>query len=480
MLGLLTKKESKSILKTASDDADTLSLVHENNASVGLSDGESVITSKLDDTEFDFDFEIINTAAYRKVFNKARSKLPSKKGSQAVILPHPPTSSGAGASDWHINTRAAIDAVVASHENSFFSSRPNDSSRDVGSCSVLSEDSSEGARDGSGGMREEQHDVGLEDGLPSTPKRSERTLSEYTIGKTIGTGQKGEVKLAWKKDQCLRVAIKFIKREPATSNTNSTQQIGRKFVILRGLSHPNIIRVHEMFGKGSHLAVVLDYIPGGSLAEYVAVHTRLSDRVTQRIFAQIISGVGYLHRKGIVHLGLSCSKVLLDTNENVILTGFSIMKTFDPEDKCIDIDLAKTDNIEFLAKDRGYDQRDMRGFMRSDLMEARLEEPYYSAPEATLFILYRGRKADVWSCGIMLVSTQYGLTLDTNDLKYIMLAGYLPTYNEPLTYPEYFPPFARDLVKRMIVMKHQNRANIGEVAHHSWLSDYAHVVSDVN
>jgi serine/threonine protein kinase len=41
-----------------------------------------------------------------------------------------------------------------------------------------------------------------------------------------------------------------------------------------------------------------------------------------------------------------------------------------------------------------------------DLMDVRLEEPYYSAPEATLSALYAGRKADVWSCGILLVSAR--------------------------------------------------------------------------
>ena len=86
MLGLLSRKESKSILKTASDDADTLSLAHEKNASFALSDGESVTTSKLDDKEFEFDSEIINTAAYRKVFNKARSKLPPKKGTRSQSI----------------------------------------------------------------------------------------------------------------------------------------------------------------------------------------------------------------------------------------------------------------------------------------------------------------------------------------------------------------------------------------------------------
>ena len=76
------------------------------------------------------------------------------------------------------------------------------------------------------------------------------------------------------------------------------------------------------------------------------------------VFAQIISGVGYLHRNGIVHLGLSCSKVLLDRNQNVLLTGFSNMNKFDPEDTYIDSLFKNVADLELFTKERGLDQRD--------------------------------------------------------------------------------------------------------------------------
>ena len=264
-------------MKTASDDADKLSLAHENNSSVGLPDGESSTNSKVDDREFDFDFEVINTAAYRKAFNKARSRLRRKEGSQANIPPHSPTSSGLDVPETaklpSINAPSAIHSVVASQKNQFYSSLPNASSPDIGSDSVLPEGSAEGADDGSGGVQGEQHKAGLEDQLPSTPKNSEFPFGEYTVVTTIGAGQKGEVKLAWKKDRSHQVAIKFIRREPAASDTNHPPKILHEFAILRGLSHPNIIRLYDIFETKSHFPVVLEYIPGGSLAECVAVKT---------------------------------------------------------------------------------------------------------------------------------------------------------------------------------------------------------------
>lgn len=82
----------------------------------------------------------------------------------------------------------------------------------------------------------------------------------------------------------------------------------------------------------------------------------------------------------------------------------------------------------------------------------------------------------------------------TND-QYAMLAGYLPfdddpanpegdninllykyIVNTPLTFPEYVTPHARDLLRRILVPNPRKRADLFEVARHSWLSEYAHVV----
>ena len=79
-----------------------------------------------------------------------------------------------------------------------------------------------------------------------------------------------------------------------------------------------------------------------------------------------------------------------------------------------------------------------------------------------------------------------------------MLAGYLPFDDDPanpegdnitllykyitttaLTFPEYVTPHARDLLRRILVADPRQRADLFEVARHSWLSDFAHVVAQV-
>lgn len=79
-----------------------------------------------------------------------------------------------------------------------------------------------------------------------------------------------------------------------------------------------------------------------------------------------------------------------------------------------------------------------------------------------------------------------------------MLAGYLPFDDDPanpegdninllykyitstpLTFPEYVTPHARDLLRRILVPDPRKRADLFEVARHSWLSEYHHVVSHI-
>jgi protein-serine/threonine kinase len=83
-------------------------------------------------------------------------------------------------------------------------------------------------------------------------------------------------------------------------------------------------------------------------------------------------------------------------------------------------------------------------------------------------------------------------------VQYAMLAGYLPfdddpanpegdninllykyIVNTPLTFPEYVTPHARDLLRRILVPNPRKRADLFEVARHSWLSEYANVVERV-
>ncbi|ROT40014.1 kinase-like protein [Sodiomyces alkalinus F11] len=305
-------------------------------------------------------------------------------------------------------------------------------------------------------------------------------FGDYHLGNTIGEGEFGKVKLGWKQDSDIQVAIKLIKRDTVGSNPSRLAKIYREIAILRGIQHPNIVRLHEMVETERHIGIILEYASGGELFDYILTHRYLKDNAARRLFAQLVSGVGYLHKKGIVHRDLKLENLLLDRNRNIIITDFGFANTFDADEELSQEEELNLTDREFVKR-MGLDKLKRNGTRKGDLMQTSCGSPCYAAPELVVSdSLYTGRKVDVWSCGVIL---------------YAMLAGYLPfdddpanpegdninllykyIVNTPLTFPEYVTPHSRDLLRRILVPNPRKRADLFEVARHSWLSEYAHVV----
>ncbi|PBP16947.1 Protein kinase-like (PK-like) [Diplocarpon rosae] len=333
---------------------------------------------------------------------------------------------------------------------------------------------SEGVEDGGRGGSRSRHDH-------STSKREKSSkFGDYYLGNTLGEGEFGKVKMGWKQEGGVQVAVKLIRRDSVGTNPTRLAKIYREIAILREISHPNIVRLHEMVETEKQIGIILEYASGGELFDYILNHRYLKDNAARRLFAQLVSGVGYLHKKGIVHRDLKLENLLLDRNRNIIVTDFGFANTFNPDDELgeeIEYNLASRDYVKRMELDKVLPG----GHRRGDLMQTSCGSPCYAAPELVVSdSLYTGRKVDVWSCGVIL---------------YAMLAGYLPFDDDPanpegdninllykyivstpLTFPEYVTPHARDLLRRILVPDPRKRADLFEVARHSWLSEYSHVV----
>jgi len=257
---------------------------------------------------------------------------------------------------------------------------------------------SEGVDDGGRGGSKARQDYST-----SASRRKETRFGEYVLGQTLGEGEFGKVKLGWKKDGSVQVAIKLIRRESLGSNPSRLPKIYREISILRELSHPNIVRLHEMVETDRHIGIILEYASGGELFDYILNHRYLKDNAARRLFAQLVSGVGYLHKKGIVHRDLKLENLLLDRNRNIIITDFGFANTFDAIDELgdeIEYNLANRDFVKKLDLERVREN----GTRRGDLMQTSCGSPCYAAPELVVSdSLYTGRKVDVWSCGVILV-----------------------------------------------------------------------------
>jgi protein-serine/threonine kinase len=271
-------------------------------------------------------------------------------------------------------------------------SRPHTTGTDVTPVGSLSVVGSSGVPDAG---RPSSNQRSRQEHLKGSSHRKEVKFGDYILGQTLGEGEFGKVKMGWKKEGGVQVA----------GNATRLPKIYREISILKELQHPNIVRLHEFVETERHMGIILEYASGGELFDYILNHRYLKDPAARRLFAQLVSGVGYLHKKGIVHRDLKLENLLLDRHKNIIITDFGFANTFNPVD---DLNEEQEHNItdkEFVKR-QGLDLQNKDGFRRGDLMQTSCGSPCYAAPELVVSDgLYTGRKVDVWSCGVILVSS---------------------------------------------------------------------------
>jgi 5'-AMP-activated protein kinase catalytic alpha subunit len=95
-----------------------------------------------------------------------------------------------------------------------------------------------------------------------------------------------------------KVAIKGVNREKLENRAL------REIEILKLFNHPHIIRLYEVIWTSQEVYLVIEYVPGGELFEYLTTAGRLSINEARRIFQEIMSAVEYCHAQRVVHRDL--------------------------------------------------------------------------------------------------------------------------------------------------------------------------------
>uniref|UniRef100_A0A671EDI2 non-specific serine/threonine protein kinase n=1 Tax=Rhinolophus ferrumequinum TaxID=59479 RepID=A0A671EDI2_RHIFE len=133
------------------------------------------------------------------------------------------------------------------------------------------------------------------------------------------------------------------------------------------LHHPNIVRLFHVISLAESLLLVMEFVPGGDMLDYLRDHGCMSEDTARGVFRQLVSAVHYCHEKGIAHRDLKPQNVLLDAQMNA---------------KLIDFGLGAASDIHQLST-----------FCGSFL---------YAAPELFLSKIYDGCATDTRSLGVML------------------------------------------------------------------------------
>ena len=135
-------------------------------------------------------------------------------------------------------------------------------------------------------------------------------VGSYEIGNLIGSGAFCKVRLATHVTKKKQYAMKIVDKDKI-QNIKDLENVMREMHVLKNISHPNIISMHEAIEKGNKLFLVLDYAKRGQLQEYIVATGPIPESEARPFFVQITSGLDYCHRQGISHRDIKPENILL-------------------------------------------------------------------------------------------------------------------------------------------------------------------------
>lgn len=148
-------------------------------------------------------------------------------------------------------------------------------------------------------------------------------IGHYTLGKTLGVGTFGKVKIGEHQLTKHKVAVKILNRQRIKS-LDVVGKIRREIQNLKLFRHPHIIKLYQVISTPTDIFMIMEYVSGGELFEYIVNNGKLQEHEARRFFQQIISGVDYCHRHMIVHRDLKPENLLLDHNMHVKIADFGL------------------------------------------------------------------------------------------------------------------------------------------------------------
>ncbi|XP_075392331.1 serine/threonine-protein kinase BRSK1 isoform X1 [Tenrec ecaudatus] len=283
---------------------------------------------------------------------------------------------------------------------------------------------SSGAKDGGGGSPAYH----LPHPHPHPPQHAQY-VGPYRLEKTLGKGQTGLVKLGVHCITGQKVAIKIVNREKLSESV--LMKVEREIAILKLIEHPHVLKLHDVYENKKYLYLVLEHVSGGELFDYLVKKGRLTPKEARKFFRQIVSALDFCHSYSICHRDLKPENLLLDEKNNIRIADFGMASLQ----------------------------------VGDSLLETSCGSPHYACPEVIKGEKYDGRRADMWSCGVILFALLVGaLPFDDDNLRQLLEKVKRGVFHMP----HFIPPDCQSLLRGMIEVEPEKRLSLEQIQKHPW------------
>ena len=278
--------------------------------------------------------------------------------------------------------------------------------------------------------------------------RSGNPSKKYKVLDLLESGSFGKMYKAVNMLTKNLVAIKKTKKylnkteeygEPTYINVKNQIEIQKK------LSHPNIVKIYEVYDIREFYFIIDEYCKYGNLYDYFRFH--FSEKQICILIYQILSGILYLHENEIIHRDISLDNIMVDHIEKDISTSEPYFFI-----KIINFSSAKAFN-----KDKNETQL--------------IGSNYYIAPE--VIEENYNEKCDVWSAGVilyMLIAKKP--PFDGKDKEVIYDKILDEEYNKHSRKLLDFSDEVRDLIDKLLEKDMDKRPSAKEALNHPWFKKY--------
>lgn len=253
-------------------------------------------------------------------------------------------------------------------------------------------------------------------------------LSDFkTEGDPLGAGAYGSVTKVTHKATGEAFAMKAIPRKKVLEH-QVVPYLLREVRTHAKLRHPNIIQLHYYFEDETHIYILLEFAPGGSLFSLLRKRRSFPEAQAAKLWLDVARALDFLHRNGIVHRDLKPENILMCGNQ----------------------DVAKLADFGWCAEiSRDGDARNTFcgtwDYLSPEMVQS---EPH-------------DHRVDVWACGVLLYELLTGRApfAAPNQVKAMQRV-----VNVDLKLPPNVSPDAGDLIKKLLVKEPEERLSLKEAA----------------